>query len=439
MVEERWRGLPWAAEPHWVVVSDPELLVTWMPAGTVAVRASNRDLPGTKRLTRDQRKLKALEDCQAVPIETVETPNKLHVWRPGRWSRVNLGWHPTSGIFMGWYVNFEQPIAATVTGVWGKDLVVDLLISPDGTHTVKDAADFEEAIIRGILPSELRDFFAIETGQVLAELAERSGPFASDWRQFRPGPGWETPLLPPTHRLGGEFCERLAAGRSAPAVEWSLPVTTRRTMARAVTVGDVNALAGLAADDRVRKFLGGARPPQVAREKAMGRVAAAPPGDLVVEDRITTEVIGHIELEQHGDRWDLSYEFVPAVWGLGLTREAIGAVLQRLAEHHPAATVVAETQVVNQRSRRLLDSLGFAQIDRYERKGAEQLLLGRGGDPGSPAIVARRETASEGEELAITDFLTDPDRDSVLRFLTDWVIGDDDAAVEHLADHTIGA
>lgn len=156
VVEERWRALPWSAEPHRVVASSPEELVTWMPAGTVAVRASNRDLPGTEHLTREQRKLAALADCRVRPIETVETPNKLYFWRAGHWSRVNLGWDPATGSFMGWYVNFEQPVAATGTGIWGKDLVLDLLITPDRSNTPKDEDDFDEAITRGILPAELQ-------------------------------------------------------------------------------------------------------------------------------------------------------------------------------------------------------------------------------------------------------------------------------------------
>ena len=211
VVEERWHYLPWSAEPHRVVASSAEELVTWMPAGTVAVRASNRGLPGTQQLSREQRKLAALADLRVQPIETVETPNKLYCWRPGRWSRINLGWHPATGDFMGWYVNFEQPVAATSTGIWGKDLVLDLLIAPDGTLSPKDEADFEEAIDRGIVPAELRGIFADETERVLAELDEESGPFAPASVSFRPATGWSHPALPASHAIGGSFWRPLAA------------------------------------------------------------------------------------------------------------------------------------------------------------------------------------------------------------------------------------
>lgn len=216
VVEERWHDLPWSAEPHRVVASSPAELMTWMPAGTVAVRTSNRGLPGTEQLSRDQRKLTALADRRVRPIETIETPNKLYWWRSDRWSRVNLGWHPDTGDFMGWYVNFEQPVAATPTGVWGKDLVLDLLVAPDGTYSMKDQADFDEAIHRGIVPGELRGTFAAEADTVLAELAEGSGPFAERSTSFRPDADWLAPQLPPSHVLGGSFWETLQTTKKEP-------------------------------------------------------------------------------------------------------------------------------------------------------------------------------------------------------------------------------
>jgi len=213
VVEERWHGLPWSAEPHRVVASSAVELVTWMPAGAVAVRASNRGLPDTEHLSREQRKLAALADRRVQPIETVEAPNKLYWWRQGRWSRINLGWHPDTGHFMGWYVNFEQPVAGTSTGIWGKDLVLDLLIAPDGTLSPKDEADFDEAIDRGIVPGELRATFADETNQVLAELDEKSGPFAAGSVSFRPDPDWPHPMLPGSHAITGAFRRPLRDGR----------------------------------------------------------------------------------------------------------------------------------------------------------------------------------------------------------------------------------
>lgn len=163
-------------------------------------------------------------------------------------------------------------------------------------------------------------------------------------------------------------------GRLARMDVWSVPVSSARTLARPVTPADVDALVELACDEQVRAYLGGPRPTALAREKAAGRIAAARPGDLIVVDRTAEAVIGHIDLQEGLERWEISYEFVPAVWGRGLAQEAIAAVLQRLTESLVELVVVAETQVANDRSRRLLSRLGFAEADRYQRKGADQVL-----------------------------------------------------------------
>ncbi|MFT4166943.1 MAG: GNAT family N-acetyltransferase [Microlunatus sp.] len=151
-------------------------------------------------------------------------------------------------------------------------------------------------------------------------------------------------------------------------------MVTDRTILRPVTVADVDALVGLATDPQVRAFLGGPQSPSDAYTQASARVAAARADDLIVEDRASTSVIGHVDLESQSDRWELSYEFSPGVWGRGLAYEAIRAALERLEQHHPGAHVVAETQTANDRSRMLLSRLGFLPVDRYQRKGAEQLL-----------------------------------------------------------------
>ena len=98
-----------------------------------------------------------------------------------------------------------------------------------------------------------------------------------------------------------------------------------------------------------------------------------------MDDRTSAEVVGHIDLEAQADRWELSYEFTPAIWGRGIAREAIQAVLQHLHQQHPDAQIVAETQNrANLRSRGLLHRLGFVPVDTYHRKGAEQTLYGAG-------------------------------------------------------------
>ena len=176
------------------MTSSADEQVMWVAAGTVAVRASNRGLPSTELLSREQRKLAALADRRVQAIETVETPNKLYGWRPGRWSRINLGWHPDTGDVMGWYVNFEQPVVATSTGIRGKDLVLDLLIARTGsrvrrTRLTSMGPSTAESCQVSFAPPSLTRPTRCSTS------SPRSRHVRPASVSFRPDPDWPYPLL----------------------------------------------------------------------------------------------------------------------------------------------------------------------------------------------------------------------------------------------------
>jgi hypothetical protein len=202
VAEERWHGLLWSAVPQRVVSSTAEELITYLPAGTVGMYATNRLLPEAAGLTRDERKLLALKTCIAQAGENFEAPDKLHIYRPSRWARVNLGWDP-SGAFMGWYVNFELPPEPAATGLVSKDLVLDIYVEPDRSWRWKDREDFHTAITEGILDASLREPLEVETEQVLVEIDHETGPFRPDLIDFRPRSDWRTPELPPEFAWGG--------------------------------------------------------------------------------------------------------------------------------------------------------------------------------------------------------------------------------------------
>lgn len=202
--EDRWHGLLWSAVPHRVISSTPDELVTYVPTGAMATMASNRGLPGTEHLTRDERKLQALRTRQARVVEVPETPNKLFIYRPDRWSRVNLGWDQDTGAFCGWYINFELPAKRTPAGIASMDLVVDIWVHDDRTWQWKDRDDFWSVIDDHTLESEIQDHVDAETAQLLRELQASSGPFADHWRDFRPDAEWSTPTLPPSHAWRGD-------------------------------------------------------------------------------------------------------------------------------------------------------------------------------------------------------------------------------------------
>ena len=209
IAEERWHGDLWSAVPEHVVDSRDDLLVTYVPTGAVATRASNHGLPGTETLSRDERKLLALRTGRARVAEVPEAPDKLFFYRPGRWSRINLGWDGATGAFRGWYVNFELPAEATTTGICSMDLVIDIWVNPDRTWQWKDRDDYHRALDDHILDPAVRRPIETETALVLDELDSASGPFSDEWIDFDPEPEWAFPELTVGHAWGGTL--------------WSLP------------------------------------------------------------------------------------------------------------------------------------------------------------------------------------------------------------------------
>lgn len=213
--EDRWHGALWAAVPQRVVHSSDDQLATYIPTGAVATRASNRDLPGTKSLTRDERKMLALRTGEAQVAEVPEAPDKLFLYRPGRWSRISLGWDSSTGEFRGWYVNFEFPAQPTPTGISTMDLVIDIWVNPDRSWQWKDRDDYRRALDDHLLAPSIRGEIDTETALVLDELSSASGPFSDEWVDFQPDPGWATPRLTAEHAWGGSLWN-LPTGRRLP-------------------------------------------------------------------------------------------------------------------------------------------------------------------------------------------------------------------------------
>lgn len=204
VIEERWRGILWTAVPHRVIASTSDLLAGWVPAGTRSVYATNRGLPETAGLTRDQRKLLALQDLNVRACEFFETPGKLGIFRPDRWSRTNLGFDVDDGHFLGWYVDFQLPVEPTATGLVTKDLVLDLWITPDRAWEWKDRDDLDVAISDGLIAPGVRADLDDEARRILAELDRHDHPFTNELTGFRPDPDWPLPVLPGTHGWGGD-------------------------------------------------------------------------------------------------------------------------------------------------------------------------------------------------------------------------------------------
>lgn len=204
ITEDRWHDLLWAAVPQRTISSTSQELVTYVPTGAVATRASSRGLPGTENMTRDERKMLALRTCRARVVETLEAPDKLFIYRSDRWARINLGWDHHTGDFLGWYVNFELPAQVTPTGLATMDLVLDIWVNPDRTWQWKDQGDYQQALRDGTLDRAIDDQLQAEAAHVIKEISKQAGPFDDEWRAFKPDTAWPCPSLSEPFAWGGD-------------------------------------------------------------------------------------------------------------------------------------------------------------------------------------------------------------------------------------------
>ncbi|MFD9482618.1 hypothetical protein ACFWBX_01015 [Streptomyces sp. NPDC059991] len=105
-------------------------------------------------------------------------------------------------------IDFERPTVRTAARFDPFDLTVDLVIDPDlSRHQWKGLDEYAHVRRFGIVTDSERQAVYAARAQVLAMLADRSGPFrdAAAWTAWRCNPVWRAPRLPrPAQRVGPE-------------------------------------------------------------------------------------------------------------------------------------------------------------------------------------------------------------------------------------------
>ncbi|MFJ3723321.1 GNAT family N-acetyltransferase [Streptomyces sp. NPDC090045] len=158
------------------------------------------------------------------------------------------------------------------------------------------------------------------------------------------------------------------------------PIRTERLVLRESEARDRAAFIELFASSEVRTYLGGPRP-RDELENAVSKVPGRRPGVFVVDhdeamigivtlDRRDAERPGHVRPD--AGEAELSYMFLPEVWGCGYAAEACAAALGWFTDALPGEPVVLCTQAANGRSVRVAAKLGFTEVERFEEYGAEQ-------------------------------------------------------------------
>lgn len=165
-----------------------------------------------------------------------------------------------------------------------------------------------------------------------------------------------------------------------PAAWPPAPIRTERLSLRVSEARDRAAFIELFASPEVGTFVGGARP-QEELERAVPEVPGRRHGVFVVD--LDTTMIGMITLERRdaehagqvradAGEFELGFLFLPRAWGHGYAAEACVAALEWIAGAFPGERVVLCTQTANARAMRLAAKLGFSEVARFEKYGAEQ-------------------------------------------------------------------
>ncbi|WP_345942768.1 DUF402 domain-containing protein [Streptomyces sp. SID486] len=133
-------------------------------------------------------------------VAAVWQETELLLWKPPEtWFSINAFY--TADGLRNWYVNFEHPTRRTSSGFDTFDLTLDLVVAPDltGWHW-KDEDEYAQVRRLGIVTDAEHHAVDAAREQVLAMIAERSGPFAdaASWSSWRWDPDWPAPRLPHT-------------------------------------------------------------------------------------------------------------------------------------------------------------------------------------------------------------------------------------------------
>jgi hypothetical protein len=197
--------------PHYVVEDRPDLLVLWMPAGSVTqlVDLADRGRAAVPSVWRRDRLLLmfpgkpyavALDWTPDPDREFSEKPQRLYVEQrvPARFFEQQS--RPFEGTpahtFLGWTVNLQAPFARTAAGVDSTDGALDVVVKPDLTWSWKNEDVMPLLVDLGIYRNADVTDFQDAGREVIAMLESRRFPFDGSYLDWLPPETWDIPTLP---------------------------------------------------------------------------------------------------------------------------------------------------------------------------------------------------------------------------------------------------
>jgi uncharacterized protein DUF402 len=189
VVQEIWRDRVWAARPMRVVRDEGNFAAIWFPRGT-AWKAPTTPPARSWEADRGLRLAECALRGDWVFRDAEWDVDTLVLLHEGDWHALWVSWLPT-GEHWGWYVNLQLPFRRTALGFETMDLVLDLIVDPDGRWRWKDEDELDAWISRGVIDRDFAERIRAEGERVLAE-----EPWPTGWEEWRPDPGWRLPELP---------------------------------------------------------------------------------------------------------------------------------------------------------------------------------------------------------------------------------------------------
>jgi predicted RNA-binding protein associated with RNAse of E/G family len=167
-------GLPWSEFPVVVVRDEPELLVTYLAAGTPFSFPPH-----------------PLVHPWRGNHSTWAGHGMLMLQRPGDAYAVFVLWHGEEREFESWYLNLQEPFRRTDGGYDTQDLELDLILHPDGRVEWKDDELLDLRVEEGRFTQDQAREIRAEGRRLEAELATSGHWWDARWALWEPDPAWD--------------------------------------------------------------------------------------------------------------------------------------------------------------------------------------------------------------------------------------------------------
>lgn len=119
--------------------------------------------------------------------------NVLICWKPQWTWDVRLMWDAESLEFQCWYVNIQDQMRRSKTGLTNTDHFLDIVVAPDRAWTLKDEAELNDAVQLGMYTREEQAKIRESLDEAIRHVESQSWPFDTDLRGFTPDPLWDIP------------------------------------------------------------------------------------------------------------------------------------------------------------------------------------------------------------------------------------------------------